>query len=720
MFFDRLANGLARVVRAMARAVAFVGMGWAVLGGAADAMAQPFNVRAWYAQGQVFVVWQMTAPPANPWDTVEIYASAAAQVNTAAMQRVGRVFFPEYTGARLQELQPAARLQVPTPAGGMYRLAADEGVFAYTPRAAGNLFFAVVDTGAAAVVANNSAATAFNYDPVNEPVLPIGQFRGFTPGGNPYTGYVVFADGRDDYDNSRPDVPVLADADKNGVPHVFTITEPVGGVPAGLLKMGIALHGGGGEYELFRPGVAQRAAMQLGLTDGIILTPDDSIYSRNDVALERSNTSWFGYTPAYSPFDAGVRTEPPTGSVVVNFTSRRVFWVMDWLLGARSPYTIDASRVAIVGHSGGGRGTSVIYRQRPERFCAAVCYTPASFLDLDGAGQINYLRGNWDTNLSTNLIGPSATNLGVTDVFTMTTRLSPTQRDFPLTRVVYGKRDEEGAAAWKPEQIAIMEMFNDLGKGVMVFWDEREHGVEKWSSEESDLTDDPTHSDPWPDIGQWVAPVRTRRHSVQYLVDTYRSGQTYPGLFNVDADTVLAGRQPDCGPGDPNLGEAYGTWGGYMDWETGTLVDTATEWAATVYAIGLSAVSIDNSPFASFTTDLSPQRTANFNPPMGKLVRWSVRDAATQVQLQTGNSVTGAEGVVTVTGVVVPREPSRVRVQIGVCAADFNNSGSVSVQDIFDFLTAWFASNPSADINRNGNVGVQDIFDFLARWFAGC
>ncbi|HMN40777.1 MAG TPA: GC-type dockerin domain-anchored protein [Phycisphaerales bacterium] len=54
------------------------------------------------------------------------------------------------------------------------------------------------------------------------------------------------------------------------------------------------------------------------------------------------------------------------------------------------------------------------------------------------------------------------------------------------------------------------------------------------------------------------------------------------------------------------------------------------------------------------------------------------------------------------------------------CAADYNLSGSLEVQDIFDFLNGWFAGNPAADFNENGQLQVQDIFDFLNAWFAGC
>ncbi len=54
------------------------------------------------------------------------------------------------------------------------------------------------------------------------------------------------------------------------------------------------------------------------------------------------------------------------------------------------------------------------------------------------------------------------------------------------------------------------------------------------------------------------------------------------------------------------------------------------------------------------------------------------------------------------------------------CTPDFNHSGGLEVQDIFDFLAAWFAGNPNADFNHANGLGVQDIFDFLGAWFAGC
>ncbi len=54
------------------------------------------------------------------------------------------------------------------------------------------------------------------------------------------------------------------------------------------------------------------------------------------------------------------------------------------------------------------------------------------------------------------------------------------------------------------------------------------------------------------------------------------------------------------------------------------------------------------------------------------------------------------------------------------CKANFNQVNGVTVQDIFDFLTAWFANDPHTDYNGVNGVTVQDIFDFLGGWFSGC
>ncbi len=56
------------------------------------------------------------------------------------------------------------------------------------------------------------------------------------------------------------------------------------------------------------------------------------------------------------------------------------------------------------------------------------------------------------------------------------------------------------------------------------------------------------------------------------------------------------------------------------------------------------------------------------------------------------------------------------------CRPDFNHINGITVQDIFDYLAAWFAGSLRADFvgNGAGTPNVQSIFNFLGAWFSGC
>lgn len=55
-----------------------------------------------------------------------------------------------------------------------------------------------------------------------------------------------------------------------------------------------------------------------------------------------------------------------------------------------------------------------------------------------------------------------------------------------------------------------------------------------------------------------------------------------------------------------------------------------------------------------------------------------------------------------------------------VCRADVDGSGAVTVQDVFEFLSLWFVSDPRADVDASAGVAIGDLFAFLTAWFAGC
>jgi hypothetical protein len=54
------------------------------------------------------------------------------------------------------------------------------------------------------------------------------------------------------------------------------------------------------------------------------------------------------------------------------------------------------------------------------------------------------------------------------------------------------------------------------------------------------------------------------------------------------------------------------------------------------------------------------------------------------------------------------------------CLADFDKAGGRSIDDIFIYLNAWFASSEFANFAEPGQPNIDDIFVFLNAWFAGC
>jgi hypothetical protein len=57
------------------------------------------------------------------------------------------------------------------------------------------------------------------------------------------------------------------------------------------------------------------------------------------------------------------------------------------------------------------------------------------------------------------------------------------------------------------------------------------------------------------------------------------------------------------------------------------------------------------------------------------------------------------------------------------CRADFNKVGGITVQDVYDFLSAWFAGDPAADyVNNGAGTPTQpSIPAFINAWFiSGC
>jgi hypothetical protein len=129
------------------------------------------------------------------------------------------------------------------------------------------------------------------------------------------------------------------------------------------------------------------------------------------------------------------------------------------------------------------------------------------------------------------------------------------------------------------------------------------------------------------------------------------------------------------------------------DW-TPDVSDGRISWATTPYATNANANAI------RWSTTYNFRFQANRAPSMGSITLGLFRPDAND-----------PSGLINVPGIAVP---------IDHCTADFDGSGTVGIQDLFDFLNAYFTGSPSADINGVGGISVEDIFGFLAAWFRGC
>jgi pimeloyl-ACP methyl ester carboxylesterase len=481
----------------------------------------------------------------------------------------------------------------------------------------------------------------------------------------------MWVDGRDDPNDARPDFPVMANAAKHGAPHVFSVFEPLAGLPSGPFPAVICLHGGGqvGSHWQWAPESVHYANTEATPVGGITVAMDDRLFiSTNGVVNLDRPTNWFGWWPGMNPTTNGV---PPNNAVVVPYTMRRLMWTMDWLQ-TRSPYAVDPQRTAIMGNSMGGAGTLLLSRWRPERFSAATAFVPQHYTPETG----QRLFGSPTQNLATTELGPTGLPLRVNDFFDPAVRLSPAQRDYCLTRIFRGRRDE--AVEWGPLTIGLFNSMTAARWGTHLYWDNRDHTASDWT------TDDPQN--PGVNIGEWVSPIRTQRSGAPYQA-RFRASQSYPGFFNDDQNAISPGRQPTLGNGSPDDGTPWGTWGGYFDWDLDTIFDTPTGWACTVFLVGQSSVSVDNFPGTTATTSVTIRKPRQFRPASGTSIAWALRDDRTEAILQSGTTSAEAEGLIAITGLTIPKDPQRVRLEVRTASSarpgDLDANGLIDVDDLY-------------------------------------
>ncbi len=355
--------------------------------------------------------------------------------------------------------------------------------------------------------------------------------------------------------------------------------------------------------------------------------------------------------------------------------------MLQWLVEAEG---IDPTRISVLGVSMGGRGTFHNTRAHPERYATGTAYIPG-IAPFDES----ILHGNRSQNLRTTLPGSPT----MEDVFNPSIPISESQRDMPFTRIIAGRADMR--AEWSAERVQQFHQVNDAGFGQHVYWDERGHQPRAPGA----------HWDGSPRI---IAQEMTR----------HRSNQSFPAFFNDDQDPMMEGRQPDPGDGDPAIGDPWGTWSGYYDWDLDTIDDTPRSWAATIFLVSASSFDNDVPAFDSSTADVAIRRPQQFHPAPGSVFEWTLNPSANSKGAQNGMGMVDPDGVVVIPGLTIKKTPGRLTVTstvheiTGVLdAAGFEALVSPgSIVSVFGSFSETSSASPAIPLDTNLD-GFSVTFD---------
>lgn len=606
------------------------------------------NVRAWYAQGQVWVVWQTPIPGPQ---TYGIYKKTDSFSNTSQATLIGRPFDYEYLpGTYFQQTgDPGFTYRIPKPDGSTYQLLPGEGLFVETVLNTGSAFYAVVAWGETAVTAGvniTQAAVNFTYNPITQPVNCHLQRTEILPTGHKTAWFSMWALGRQDENSGRPDFPVLANAAKNGMPSMFIISQSLTLDTMGGQKIPMThlFHGGDGVAQQM---MANRfKQFDLEPKQGISVAHNDdfpvnTITEMGDSIFTAGRSLWFGWTKRHNPFEFGFAAMP--GDTIMNYTQRRIVWINDWLI---KHLPIDPNRVAVMGYSMGSGGATVLAKSFPDKFSSA-CMFNAGFRGADDVASIRIV-GSMSDNLPTSLRGANNQTVHIEEVFSLNVPCSD-QRDFPVMRVWVGKNDDNGRMHWGPEVAAQFRLADSLGSGAQIHWDERMHTY-------------PTLNFHW--IQGETPSEQTYRDNLSYQ-EFFRSNQSYPGFFNHRLEPL--NNDPGTGLIGINNGDGdnWGTWGGWHNWDLTTITDEPGKWEVTAWLNGNAPFANDNCPENALLTSLAIRKPQQFKPSPGKVIGWRVRDIANDQLIQAGQTVVRPNGLVVVPQIFVTKETFRkIRIQI--------------------------------------------------------
>lgn len=583
------------------------------------------NLRGWHKNGQTFLVWEETSP--RPY-TFDVYKSKAPISNLEKAELIGRVFWEDWSGLRLKIGNLGASWIIPDEGDGTYKLNYwNEGLFVYTAHEAFPEYFAVVKHEAISPEPNGSLATVGPIEQSLDPIQCYSQYTGTTHTGSDYTLWAFWLDGRQDQDDSRDGFPIMGNATANGTAALFAVAEPLSRESINEpVPVVIVTHGTGdiSSYNDFISAGCEVVYFDVALQDAKLVSIDDNLYVLKEGLFGQSilgqNTQWFGYWNEFDRFNLAVEY-PPDDALIVDYTVRKVKFITDWVIENEG---VDEHRISFLGYSGGASGANYLVRLYPEMFSAVANFVPV-FTNWENPYS-QYLLGTSEQNLQTNIFD----GMGITDLHWPTFGLE--ENELPFSKYISGKN--ENTELWSIK-IAAYAALNELRTGVQIFWDERMHASEY-------------------DTAHWNLCPRLRAQELT----RYRNDQSFPAFSNDDSDPSISGRQPDMGNGNPEDGDPWGTWGGFFDWDTGSVIDTPDLWSVTLYMIYDSDFENDIAPYSRILTDITIRRAQQFLPESGSSLRATLTRISDDELLYDALSDVTSDFPPTFTKVPLTKDPS--------------------------------------------------------------
>ncbi|MBK8920144.1 MAG: hypothetical protein IPM81_01310 [Saprospirales bacterium] len=557
---------------------------------------------------------------------------------------------------------------------GKYKMKENEGLFVFTPHQAGSLFFAVVAGNATAVNAGQnitSAVIPFQYNPDTDPVECHLQASFPSPFASGFAcfAFMMWADGRQNQWENRPDFPIMANAAKNGMPSLFMISVPVGLDTTQPFPMSVWLHGGG---NIARQALAgSYPSVNIKPAAGILLAHNDDLIGWNDLNPPNpNNTSWhFGWRKNYDPFTPD--NEPDDLDTIINYTQRRYLWIDYWLL---KHFNIDPARIQLLGHSMGSAGSTAIAKCFPEHYASVTIFNNG--FGGPQPGNNVAIFGDRILNFPTNLRNRIGQTVHLLSLFNLLDNCSPS-RDLPLIRHWHGKNDNGSTMGWDAYVVENYRKADSLGIGVQNMWSERDHVMDNG----------PLFNDHW--INGTQTNQQTTIDNVSFVESRFRSDQSFPAFFNHRLD--LQNNDPGTGVFGINNGDGdnWGAWGGYHRWEN--THENETGWQTTAWLESNAIFGNDNCPHNFLTADLAIRNPQVFKPATGTTVYWQVKDFVTNQVLQNGTATVQADDLTIIPQVKVFKEDIRkVRIEVSTQPVATTEAGR-------NFWGVTVAPNPSAE-----------------------